>query len=263
MPLSGAALVVLSLATVLQGHQIGLAVYALSFWHYVLYWFAYRHGTVAHGLFKHDAVAAKTVSLAALAVVYLAAPPDLLSLAVVAAGFGLNAIAARALGTDRTYYGEEVAGLPPQRITAFPYGWIAHPMLVGNIAAFGGTLINAAFRAEWWPLAAIHVAHNIGLLVMETSVSPLRRRSPGGQAASAKATGSPRVSLGGLFFAAVLLGALLGGAAGGWGLGPELALPGAIIGVAAYIHMAVIRVCYTLPPSPPAIGRNTPTEATR
>ncbi len=45
--------------------------------------------------------------------------------------------AARALGTDRTYYGHEVAGLPHRRITTFPYSWISHPMLAGNIAAFG------------------------------------------------------------------------------------------------------------------------------
>ena len=25
-------------------------------------------------------------------------------------------------------------------------------MLVGNVAAFGGTLLNADFRRAWWPL---------------------------------------------------------------------------------------------------------------
>ena len=52
--------------------------------------------------------------------IYLAAPLDLASLAVIAAGILLNGRAAAALGIDRTYYGHEVAGLPPRRITAFP-----------------------------------------------------------------------------------------------------------------------------------------------
>ena len=81
------------------------------------------------------------------------------------------------LGLDRTYYGHEVAGLPPRRITAFPYSLTAHPMILGNVAAFGGTLINAGFREQWWPLAGLHVAANVGLLVMERA-GP-RRRRPG------------------------------------------------------------------------------------
>jgi hypothetical protein len=32
-------------------------------------------------------------------------------------------------------------------------------MLAGNVVAFAGTLINADFRREWWPLACAHVAH--------------------------------------------------------------------------------------------------------
>ena len=76
-----------------------------------------------------------------------AAPLDLASLAVIAGGILLNVRAAAALGVDRTYYGHEVAGLPPRRITAFPYSLTSHPMILGNVAAFGGTLINPEFRA--------------------------------------------------------------------------------------------------------------------
>jgi hypothetical protein len=49
-------------------------------------------------------------------------------------------------------------------------------MILGNVAAFGGTLINAPFRAEWWPLASLHVVLNIGLLAMEL-VGPRHRRA--------------------------------------------------------------------------------------
>ncbi|HSO07210.1 MAG TPA: methyltransferase, partial [Pelomicrobium sp.] len=151
-----------------------LAVFALSFWHYYLYWLAYRYGAVPLAVFKRDALWLKSVALAALAAAYLAAPLDALSLAVVAAGFALNATAAAALGSDRTYYGDEVAGLPPLRITHFPYSMLSHPMLVGNMLAFGGTLLSAEFRGEWWALAAAHVALNFGLLLMERFATPLR-----------------------------------------------------------------------------------------
>lgn len=151
------------------------AVWLLSFWHYYLYWLAFAFGAVPFRVFTRDAVAMKTVSVAALAVVYLTAPLDLASLAVIAGGIGLNVWAASVLGFDRTYYGHEVAGLSPRRITAFPYSLIAHPMIVGNVAAFGGTLINPAFAQQWWPLAGLHVALNIGLLAMELAGPGLLR----------------------------------------------------------------------------------------
>ena len=88
----------------------------------------------------------------------------------------MNIRAAAVLGLDRTYYGREVAGLPPRRMTTFPYSLTAHPMILGNVAAFGGTLINAGFRERWWPLAGQHVALNIGLLVMELA-GPRHRKA--------------------------------------------------------------------------------------
>lgn len=158
-----------ALAAAAAAESPALAIYALSFWHYYLYWLAFSFRAVAFDIFKRDAAAMKTVSVAAIAAIYLTAPLDVISLAVIAGGIALNVRAAVALGWDRTYYGQEVAGLPPLRITAFPYSLTAHPMILGNVAAFGGTLINADFRQHWWPLAAMHVALNVGLLVLELS----------------------------------------------------------------------------------------------
>src|SRR5882724_7500677 len=106
--------------------SLPLAVYLLSFWHYYLYWLAFAFGAIPFDVFKRDAVAMKTVSVAALAAVYLA------SLIVIACGILLNVRAAAALGIDRTYYGHELAGLPPRRITGFPYSLTNHPMTLGN-----------------------------------------------------------------------------------------------------------------------------------
>jgi hypothetical protein len=153
-----------------------LAIYLLSFGHYVLYWVAFAFGTIAFDVFKRNAIAMKTLSVTVLAFVYLSAPLDPVSLAVIAGGILLNLRAAQVLGLDRTYYGHEVAGLPARRITAFPYSLTSHPMILGNVAAFGGTLINAPFRAEWWPLASLHVVLNIGLLAMELA-GPRHRRT--------------------------------------------------------------------------------------
>jgi hypothetical protein len=208
--------------------SLPLAVYLLSFWHYYLYWLAFTLGAVSFGVFKRDAVAMKTVSVAALATVYLTAPLDPASLVVIAAGILLNVGAAAALGVDRTYYGHEVAGLPVRRITVFPYSLTAHPMILGNVAAFGGTLINPGFRQHWWPLACLHVALNIGLLVMELAGTRRRR--------------IVRIG-GGLVFAGVLLGA--GFAV--LGPGKPMTAAAALLGAAAIGCAWVLYRCHAPP----------------
>ncbi|WP_425069617.1 methyltransferase [Reyranella sp.] len=158
-------------AAVLAGAAIGrepvVAIYLVSFVYYGLYWYGFAWGVDSFAVFKRDAMLLKAVSVAALAFVYLQAPPDILSLGTIALGILLTARAAAVLGIDRTYYGHELAGLTERRITAFPYSLMSHPMIVGNVMAFGGTLLNPAFRAAWWPLATLHVVLNLGLLAME------------------------------------------------------------------------------------------------
>jgi hypothetical protein len=157
-----------------------LAVYALSFWHYLFYWRAYRHGVVQPARFRRDAILMKSVALTALASAYVTQPWHWSSLShwssalAIGAGFMLNLAAARALGYTRTYYGVELGELPPQRVTSFPYSVVPHPMLVGNMLAFGGTLLHPGFREAWWPLAVVHIALNGALIVMETSVTPVQ-----------------------------------------------------------------------------------------
>lgn len=172
--MSCALLVLAVLPVAYRDHDLRAGIYLLSFWHYYLYWLAFTFGAIDFDVFKRDAIAMKTVSVVALATVYLRAPLDPASLALIAGGILLNARAAAVLGLDRTYYGREVAGLPPNRTTVFPYSLTAHPMILGNVAAFGGTLLNPAFREQWWPLASLHVALNIGLLLMELA-GPGRR----------------------------------------------------------------------------------------
>jgi hypothetical protein len=210
------------------GQSLALTVYLLGFWHYYLYWLAFAFGAVQFDVFKRDALAMKTVSVATLAVVYLAVPLDLASLAVIFVGILLNIRAAAVLGFDRTYYGHEVAGLPPQRITAFPYSLIAHPMIVGNVAAFGGTLVNPAFARQWWPLACLHVVLNIGLLVMETAGKPRSRV----------------VRTGGLVFAGVLFGTVFAVLGYGKGMEVPITLVGGLQVAAAVACAWALYHCY-------------------
>ena len=188
--------------------QWGVAVYALSFWHYPIYALAFVLRAVRLAVFERDAVFMKGVSLAAFAAVYLTVTPNFLSLMVVAIGLLFNLSAARALGTDRTYYGYELAALPPRRVTAFPYSVLSHPMLTGNALAFAGTLLNAEFRADWWPLAVAHVILNLAILVMEARARPRQLVLPAAIAARPWLTAWPAGA--GL----VAAGALLAGLAG-------------------------------------------------
>jgi hypothetical protein len=227
--LSCALLVLSVLLGAALDRSLQLAVYLLSFWHYYLYWLAFAFGSIRFDVFKRDAVAMKTVSVVLLATIYLTAPLDLLSLIVIVGGIVLNLWAAMVLGADRTYYGHEVAGLAPRRITAFPYSLIGHPMIVGNVAAFGGTLINPAFREPWWPLAGLHVALNVGLLVMELAGAHRRAVRVGGSV--------------------VFAGALVGAALAALGSGRVLTVPVALASLAVITCAWTLYRCYAPPPA--------------
>jgi Phospholipid methyltransferase len=190
--LSAACLIGTVLLTSRLAASPALAVYALSFWHYLFYWWAYRHGAVQPARFRSDAILMKGVALTALASAYLPQPRHWSSALVIGTGFMLNLAAARALGQTRTYYGWELGELPRRWVTRFPYSVVPHPMLVGNMLAFGGTLLNPGFRQAWWPLAVLHVALNGVLIVMETSVTPRRTRRTGAVPAWTE-RGAPRL----------------------------------------------------------------------
>ncbi len=152
-----------------------LAVYALSFWHIPVYVLAFLCRTIPQERFIRDSVALKALSLAVFAIVMLITLPNILAIIAMAAGFTLNITAARALGAKRTYYGYELADLPPKRITSFPYSLTAHPMLIGNMLAYGGTLLDETFRQDWWPLGALHVVLNLLIILNEAYGKESRR----------------------------------------------------------------------------------------
>ena len=166
--LPASALVFCTLALAYGAGRWALAVYALSFWHYGVYALAYFWRTIPLDGFKSDAMILKGLSLGALATVYLPVLTSIVFILVVLSGFALNIAAARAIGSDRTYYGYELANLPAKWSSAFPFSLLPHPMLTGNVIAFCGLLLDPGFRQDWALLAVLHVLLNLSILAMET-----------------------------------------------------------------------------------------------
>lgn len=254
---AGGLLVIVLAASYVAG-SAALAVYAVSFWHYLLYWWAYRYGAVSPRRFRREALLMKSAAMVALGAVVLTLPWHTAAVVVMAGGFLLNTAAARALGVARTYYGWEIGDVPHARITGFPYSVVRHPMLVGNVVGYAGALLSPEFRAGWWPLAAGHVVLNLGLLVMETAVSPRRARTlaePGAIRARRRVDLPVRAVV-------VVLAALAGAAAGvtaavaaGWraGMGPC-----AVVGASAAVHVLLSAGVYLAPASSSPISHPVP-----
>ena len=132
-------------ASVAVGHVLKneLATVVLtSYRHYALYIsvFAYRTPPVAIGNVMRDAKLYKTLALGQLA--YRLLPivdveKDYPALCVMAAGFATTILATAQLGFIRTYFGSELGFVKPEWVSGFPYSVIPHPMIVGQLIAFG------------------------------------------------------------------------------------------------------------------------------
>jgi len=236
---AGATFVAIVVAVATHAESLPVAIWALAFWHYGLYVLAYTFGAVSAPVFRRDAVLAKAASLATLATAYIGASPDPWSMIAVVAGLSLNAWAARVLGAERTYYGAELADLPALRVTRLPYSAIAHPMLIGNVIAYTGLLLDPAFRRDWWPLALAHVGFNVGLLMMELRVRPRRGYRRAGPSRAAP------------LFVPLTLALAVGAGAGAaasvgqwWPLGP---IAGSLLGASLFGHATVLYAGYVWP----------------
>lgn len=119
-----------------------------SFRHYVIYitTFGFRQPPVAYGTFLRDCRIYKTMALYHLAKMMfpkIDLPLDMPGIVSAAVGFGITMLATVRLGMYRTYFGSELGFVKPKWISGFPYGTIPHPMIVGQLFAFGSVL-------AWW-----------------------------------------------------------------------------------------------------------------
>jgi len=116
-----------------------------SFRHYLIYicTFGFREPMVAHGYLMRDAKLFKTIALTHLGrrlLPLVQLPNDIPGVLLATAGFGITMLATARLGFVRTYFGSELGFVKPKWITGFPYGYIPHPMIVGQIVAYSSIL---------------------------------------------------------------------------------------------------------------------------
>ena len=144
-------------AYLLSGYDTTSWIFVIttSFRHYVLYMttFAYRTPPVALGNLMRDAKLYKTISMLHLA--RLLVPMVLSSwssagvggtwvgLGLALACFSVTILATTRLGLVRTYFGAELGFVQPRWIVGFPYGYLPHPMILGQLSAY-------AVIGWWW-----------------------------------------------------------------------------------------------------------------
>jgi hypothetical protein len=137
-----------NLTYILAAYLLGPTAFLVltSFRHYAVYiaTFAFRQPAVAHGYLMRDAKLYKTVSMLHLAhrlLPLVVLPRDGPALSVACLGFGTTLLATARLGMVRTYFGSELGFVKPKWIHGFPYGYIPHPMINGQIFAFAVILV--------------------------------------------------------------------------------------------------------------------------
>ena len=83
------------------------------------------------------------------------------------AGIALHALAVRALGVTRTFYGAELGAVPRARVGSFPYSVFPHPMHAGSVLQFAAIGLLCPALARDFPLL---VPGHIALTVLTALV---------------------------------------------------------------------------------------------
>lgn len=146
--------------------ELPLFLISSSFVHYFIYISTYYHyeshrEQIAFEGFKRTVMFYKAVAFYHLIVNYVAhmkSSPDMISLLMIAIGFSISGMAAKAIGIDQTYFGVELGRCKPApRVTLFPYNLTAHPMIIGNILGLLGFMKLDGFRHEFPWLVPAHI----------------------------------------------------------------------------------------------------------
>lgn len=153
-----AYVVAVALGSAMLGRPVFFLI-ATSFVHYGMYLgtFAER-GRVAFGRFVRNVNVFKTISLAQLAACYVYYFEfHAVSLLLVVGGFGLAALAYRALGRERTFFAAELGFVPHERVRVFPYNLLPHPMILGSLIGLCGIELLAPLREALPWLVPTHI----------------------------------------------------------------------------------------------------------
>lgn len=172
-----------SLAYVLLAGAVSYALGSLTlfilltgFVHYGMYIATFAHRRdICYGSFLRDCIFFKGVSMGTLALVALSNfTLEPLALLLIFSGFGIAAMAASALGKERTYFGVELDRVPPRRIHRFPYGTIPHPMILGAIVGLLGLHAMSGFRAVLPWVIPVHIGLYLLHLLQEQVSDQMR-----------------------------------------------------------------------------------------
>jgi len=128
--------------------------------------FAYRQPPVAHGFLMRDAKLYKTVALMHMSkrLLPLVTLHDIPTIIAAMVGFGITILATMQLGFERTYFGSELGFVKPEWISGFPYNTIPHPMIVGQLVAWGS--IAYGFQDRLTTETAALIAGHMGLYTL-------------------------------------------------------------------------------------------------
>ncbi|KAI8916245.1 hypothetical protein EDD86DRAFT_198110 [Gorgonomyces haynaldii] len=164
---SGAMSFVVASAVIMYFTKTDLPLFLISssFIHYMIYISTYYfyetdHERIPFEAFKKTVMFYKGVAFYHLISNYILTLKsiDLISLGMIACGFGLSGAAAGAIGLDQTYFGVELRKVKPSaRVTSFPYNLTAHPMIIGNIIGLFGFMKADGFREKLPWLVPVHV----------------------------------------------------------------------------------------------------------
>ena len=162
--------------------DVRVLVYGLSSAYHAVNLSAFVFRRTETARFALQSAAWRTVAFGLLAAVAVRSgelAPSVAGWSLLVVGVVLNALAVRALGVARTYYGVELGAVPPARVTSFPYSWFSHPMHAGIVLQFAAIgLLCPALSREVPMLVPGHVALTVLTAVVEhfdMHVAPRRR----------------------------------------------------------------------------------------
>ena len=151
--------------------DVRVLVYGLSCAYHAVNLSAFVFRRTEAARFALQSAAWRTVAFGLLAVAAVRSgelAPSVAGWSLLVAGIALNALAVRALGVSRTYYGVELGAVPHARVTSFPYSWFSHPMHAGIVLQFAAIgLLCPALSRELPLLVPGHIALTVLTAVVE------------------------------------------------------------------------------------------------
>ena len=142
-------------------NNYGIFLYGTSFVHYIRYISTYFDRRQVHyGIFQRDVLFFKTLSIGQLFIMTLYDSPfiNYKGYACVFIGYTVSILATHVLGKDKTYFGLELGIIEGnnERVSSFPYGYIPHPMITGQILSLLGFYTFQTISSNYY-LIPIHI----------------------------------------------------------------------------------------------------------